>query len=294
MPYLDFLYFALRAVLCGITAVIAVVGLCHCLRCYRSGRPWILPAVGACLLGAAAVLSAYDGIDNVLLRPDAPIPLANWLWYFLFDLVMPIWALLAIKAREGRDRALAELLKLSVTDQLTGALNRRGFHQRAAIAIAQSRRNHGSPTLIMFDIDHFKTINDLHGHGAGDEVLRNLGAVLLASMRSGDLLGRLGGEEFAVFLQDGEENTAISTAERLRVAIRSQVPHPAGPQVLVTVSGGMVPIEVHFEPETALSLAISAADEALYTAKREGRDRIMTAIAAPAPGPGLDVSGAAA
>ena len=281
MPFPDLLYFALRAALCGVTAVIAVAGLRHSLRCSRSDRPWVLPAVGAFLLGAAAALSAYDAIDNVLLRPDAPIPLANWLWYFLFDLVMPIWALLAINAREDRDRALAELLKLSVTDQLTGALNRRGFHERAATAIAQSRRNRGSPSLIMFDIDHFKIINDLHGHGAGDEVLRNLGAVLLDSMRSGDLLGRLGGEEFAVFLQDGKESTAVSTAERLRVIVRTQVPHPAGPRKLVTVSGGIVPIQTHFEPEAALSLAISAADEALYAAKREGRDRIMSAVAAP-------------
>jgi hypothetical protein len=126
-PVPDLLYFLLRAALCGVTAVVAAAGLRHSSHCRRTGHPWVLPTIGSCLLGAASVLSAYDAIDNVVLRPDAPIPLANWLWYFLFDLVMPIWAALAIRARQERNRALEELSNLSVTDQLTGTLNRRAF-----------------------------------------------------------------------------------------------------------------------------------------------------------------------
>jgi diguanylate cyclase (GGDEF)-like protein len=281
LPLTDLLYLGLRVALGGITVGVAAICLRYVLRSKRNGQTWTLLAVGCFLLSAAAVLSAYDAVDNVVLRSNASIPLVNWLWYFLFDLVMPIWALLAVWAREDRDRAYAELSKLSVTDQLTGALNRRGFFDRAVTSIAQSRRLGGSPAVIMLDIDHFKAINDSYGHGAGDEVLRSLAKVLQATIRPGDSLGRLGGEEFAVFVHDGSEGTATSTAERLRSVVRTRVPHPAGSANRVTVSVGVAAMPNSFEPETALSLTITAADEALYSAKHEGRDRIVTAIVRP-------------
>ena len=284
LPLPDLLYLGLRVLLAGVTAGVATMCLRYVLKSRRNGQAWALPAVGCFLLGAAATLSAYDAVDNVVLRPNDPIPMANWLWYFLFDLVMPIWALLAIRAREDRDRAYEELSKLSVTDQLTGALNRRGFFDRAVASIAQSRRLGGSSAVIMLDIDHFKAINDGYGHGAGDDVLRSFTRVLLSTIRAGDLLGRLGGEEFAVFVHDGSEDAATSTAERLRSAVQTGVPHPAGPGNLVTVSAGIAATRNGFEPETALSLAVAAADDALYSAKRAGRDRIVTAIVGPASG----------
>jgi diguanylate cyclase (GGDEF)-like protein len=111
-------------------------------------------------------------------------------------------------------------------------------------------------------------------------------------MRTGDLLGRQGGEEFAVFLRDGTESAAATMAERLRVTVRDDVPHPSGPRERITVSGGVAPVPRHFEPEAALSSAISAADAALYVAKRDGRDRIVTAVPVPAAQLRLDATGA--
>jgi diguanylate cyclase (GGDEF)-like protein len=201
---------------------------------------------------------------------------------FLFDLPLPILALLLIAAWRGRDRALAELSRLSVTDELTGALNRRGFLERAATSIAQAQRSGLPAALIGFDIDHFKAINDGYGHGAGDEVLRNIAKVLLLAMRPGDLLGRLGGEEFAVLLYDSTVAAGVSIADRLRVEVRMSVAHPAGAGRQVTVSGGVASAHGAFESETALSLALTIADKALYAAKREGRDRIVAAQAADA------------
>ncbi len=238
-----------------------------------------MATVGSILLVAGAGLSAYDAIDNVLLSLDAPLTLLSWLWFFLFDALLPLWGMQLIAAWRERDRTLAELSRLSVTDQLTGALNRRGFFDRAVTSIAQARRSDLAGALIMFDIDRFKAINDRFGHGAGDEVLRGVVTVLMAAMRPGDLIGRMGGEEFAVFLHDTTNTAAISIADRLRGGVQSGVIHPAGPGSQVTVSGGVAPIRNSLEPETALSLALSAADEALYAAKRNGRDRVMSAFA---------------
>jgi diguanylate cyclase (GGDEF)-like protein len=272
-------YFWVRIALGCITACVAVLGWRSAYRSARSGHPRVLPAIGGVLLFAAAALSAYDAVDNAIIRPEERVTLASWLWFLLFDLVMPIWAVLAIRAREERDRAIAELAKLSVTDQLTGVLNRRGFTDRGATAIAQSRRLGRSTALVILDIDRFKAINDNHGHAAGDHVLRSFAIILSAALRAGDLLGRMGGEEFAILLYDSAEGAAVTIAERIRGQVRNAPLHPAGSEGRVTVSGGIALVSNQFEPETALLLAMTAADEALYTAKREGRDRIAVAVA---------------
>jgi diguanylate cyclase (GGDEF)-like protein len=277
LPAGDIAYFSLRLVLSILAAAAAAASLRYALEVRRDRQEWRLAAGGCVLLIAVGILSAYDAIDNVLLRPHDPLTLSSWLWFLLFDLPSPIWALLAIAAWRERDRAVADLSRQSVTDQLTGALNRRGFLSRAVPSIAQARRS-GVPTaLIMFDIDHFKAINDDYGHAAGDDVLCGLVTVLSAALRPGDLLGLLGGEEFAVFLHESTGTAAVSIAERLCDQVRSGVVHPAGTGGAVTVSGGVAPVPEHFEPEAALSLALSEADEALYAAKRGGRDRIVTA-----------------
>jgi diguanylate cyclase (GGDEF)-like protein len=279
LPVGDIAYFALRLVLGGLVIVAAVV----CLRFARQARrehwPWRLATAAGILLSAGCALSVCDAIDNVVLRPHDPVILASWTWFFLFDLPLPILALLLIAAWRERDLALAQVLRLSVTDALTGALNRRGFLERAATSIVQARRAGLPAALIMFDIDHFKAINDSYGHPAGDEVLCNVAKVLTATMRPGDLLGRIGGEEFAVFLWDSTVAAGIAIADRLRNHVRTGVTHPAGAGGQVTVSGGVAPAHGTLEPEIALSLTLTVADEALYAAKRAGRDRILGAQA---------------
>lgn len=129
----------------------------------------------------------------------------------------------------------------------------------------------------MLDIDHFKRINDTHGHAVGDDILRAIATVLQAGMRPGDLLGRMGGEEFAVYLPDTSPDMAASIGNRLRTDIRYGVDHPSGGGTSVTLSGGVAPMQTTFEPEAALSVALSTADTALYAAKQQGRNRIATA-----------------
>jgi diguanylate cyclase (GGDEF)-like protein len=280
LPAGDIAYFSARLVLGGVAVAAAAASLRYALQARRDRLEWRLAGAGCVLLVAAGVLSAYDAVDNALLRPHDPITVASWLWFVLFDLPLPIWALLLIAAWRARDRALAELSRLSVTDQLTAALNRRGFLNRAVPSIALARRSGQPSAVIMFDIDRFKAINDDYGHAAGDDVLRGLVSVLSAGMRPGDLLGRLGGEEFAVFLHDAAGATAVSIAQRLCDQVRTGVAHPAGAGGVVTVSGGVAPVPADFEPEAALSLALTSADEALYAAKRGGRDRIVVSRAA--------------
>ena len=281
-PIGDIVYFALRLGLSGLVAAAAAICSRFAWQARRDHWPWRLAGAGGALLAAAGALSTYDAIDNVLLRPHEPVILASWLWFILFDLPLPILALLLIAAWRECDRAMAEVSRLSVTDALTGALNRRDFLERAAISIAQAQRSGLPAALIMFDIDHFKAINDGYGHAAGDEVLRNVARALLLAMRPGDLLGRLGGEEFAVLLYDSTVVAGVSIADRLRVDVRTGVTHPAGAGRQVTVSGGVAPAHGAFESETVLSLKLTIADEALYVAKREGRDRIIAAQAADA------------
>ena len=170
----DIVYFALRLVLSGLVVAAVASSFRFARQARRERWPWRLAAAGGVLLAAAGTLSVYDAIDNVLLRPHDPVVLASWLWLFWFDLPVPILALLLIAAWRQRDQANAELSRLSVTDALTSALNRRGFLERAATSIAQARRSGLPAAVIMFDIDHFKAINDGYGHRAGDVVLRNV------------------------------------------------------------------------------------------------------------------------
>jgi diguanylate cyclase (GGDEF)-like protein len=273
----DIVYLAFRLTLSGFVIMAAVACLRAAARARHDSRPWHVAAAGGVLLILAGVLSVCDLYDNLVLRPHEPISLSSWLWLLLFDSLVPIWSFMLLAAWRERDRALVELSRLSVTDQLTGALNRRGFLDRAARSVAEGRR-HGRPAaVIMLDIDHFKRINDNHGHAVGDEILRAVATVLQAGMRPGDLLGRLGGEEFAAYLPDSSSDMAASIGNRLLTDIRSSVPHPSGGEASVTVSGGVAQLHATFEPEAALSIALTSADTALYAAKQQGRDRIVAA-----------------
>src|SRR3954468_22172484 len=118
-----------------------------------------------------AGLSLFDGIDNYAFRSLDPITTASWLRLLFIDLPMPVLALLLVHVRKQQDKLMAELERLSVTDQLTGVFNRRGFVERAVLMIAQGRRSSIAIAVLMFDLDHFKSVNDGFGHAAGDAVL---------------------------------------------------------------------------------------------------------------------------
>ncbi|MHB1571561.1 MAG: sensor domain-containing diguanylate cyclase [Solirubrobacteraceae bacterium] len=168
----------------------------------------------------------------------------------------------------ARRRYEQELERLATTDPLTGLANHRAFHERLGSEAARAMR-HGRPlSLAILDLDHFKLVNDRYGHPAGDEVLREIAARLLRLARAGELIARVGGEEFAWVLPDSDADGAVAAAERARAAIRGTPVPPAG---TVTVSAGVCDL-AHASDVTSL---YRHADEALYLAKRGGRDRTI-------------------
>ncbi|HEV8401384.1 MAG TPA: diguanylate cyclase [Gemmatimonadales bacterium] len=167
--------------------------------------------------------------------------------------------------------------KLSRTDDLTGLNNRRAFTELAKRALEQARR-YGRPlALVMFDIDHFKHVNDTYGHAAGDRVLQALAQAIRGAARDPDIAGRLGGEEFALLLPETSGPEAVTLAERLRRVVGGiGVPHD-GATISFTCSFG---VAARQEDVAVLDTLLNRADEALYRAKRQGRDRISLDVSA--------------
>ena len=231
---------------------------------------------GAALLGAAALLSAYDGIDNVLLRPHEPILASSWIWFGVFDVALPIYAWLLIRTLRERNGLLLELQQLSITDPLTGALNRRGFLDRAATSIAQGHRANQSMVLVVLDLDDFKAVNDAFGHDAGDTLLKTIVQAVSQELREGDLLGRLGGDEFALLVVNSELLAAVDVVKRSLARAKNAIRQLRG-GAEVDVSAGLAPVENLGHASNAAAQALATADEALYAAKRAGKSRIVTA-----------------
>lgn len=162
-------------------------------------------------------------------------------------------------------RELDSIRRLALFDGLTGVLNRRGFFQVA-------ERLEGERATLMLDIDHFKRINDTYGHASGDEVLREIAARIQLALRGDDLVGRYGGEEFAVVLPDVGLGVAVVVAQRLRHQINATpVVLADGTEVVVTASIGVA------VGEQELGALLDIADRGLYMAKRQGRDRVEVA-----------------
>ncbi len=171
-----------------------------------------------------------------------------------------------------QDRALRQIERLIEIDVLTGLLNRRGFDERLRRLL--SRGAPRPPLLAVLDVDHFKRINDTHGHAVGDAVLSGVGARLHEALRPLDLAVRLGGEEFAVIWLNPESGGELRLGERLREAIGGQAFQTAAGPLAVTVSVGVAHA---LGPEEAPEALFSRADAALYEAKRGGRDRVVLA-----------------
>ncbi|UTH72817.1 diguanylate cyclase [Chromobacterium sp. IIBBL 290-4] len=173
---------------------------------------------------------------------------------------------------QEKQRLIDELTEVSRLDFLTGLPNRRAFTQSAQAEIARAWRCGDTITLILFDIDHFKQVNDNHGHDAGDAVLVHIAATIAAECRESDLIGRYGGEEFIALTTCGGEAAGLSLAERLRAAIEaSPLQLPGGQSLSVTASFGAASLS---DANHSLELLLVAADHALYSAKRLGRNRV--------------------
>ncbi|HXE79328.1 MAG TPA: diguanylate cyclase [Vicinamibacterales bacterium] len=179
---------------------------------------------------------------------------------------------LALELEAGIERAhtherFTALSRLALTDPVTGLTNRRGGEEALAREVARARRS-GSPlSLVLFDIDHFKSINDQAGHAVGDRVLRGISDILSASQRGSDLAMRWGGEEFLVLLPDVGLAGARTFAERVREHVQNLVVADAG---RITISAGVAELRLDEDPAAALRRA----DANLYKAKAAGRNRV--------------------
>jgi len=164
-----------------------------------------------------------------------------------------------------------DLQRLAHLDALTGLPNRRSLLERSEQMRAHAARHKEPLALLMIDVDHFKQVNDQLGHGRGDEVLIAIVKACMAELRAEDLLGRIGGEEFAALLPQCTGAGAHLVAERMRHKVESlALPHPNGAHVTVCVGVS----EVVPDAERAIEVALEAADSSLYEAKRSGRNRV--------------------
>jgi diguanylate cyclase (GGDEF)-like protein len=202
-----------------------------------------------------------------------------------FDIVGTlVFVLLAIAAstllgrviETSNRRAFAldlELHRDARTDSLTGLDNRRAMEERGPIEMKRAQRFGTPVSLILCDLDHFKAINDKHGHEAGDAALRTVARVLRGALRETDVLGRWGGEEFMAVLVDTTARPAVEIAERMRVAVNAakfdDLPDGA------TISLGVSTVDQVTIPGAAWDSLIREADQLLYQAKKEGRNRVI-------------------
>jgi diguanylate cyclase (GGDEF)-like protein len=170
------------------------------------------------------------------------------------------------------------LQKVAVTDVLTGAYNREFLQQRLPLEIEKAIAGESSLSVAMLDVDHFKAVNDRHGHDVGDEVLAEVAVRLRSAIRADDLLVRYGGEEFLIVLPRAEAGRAWEVAERMRVRLGDRPFEVGAIELGIEASVGVAQLRVHDRAaaETAHEL-IRRADAALYTAKARGRNRVEVA-----------------
>jgi diguanylate cyclase (GGDEF)-like protein len=206
-------------------------------------------------------------IGSILVSHDAPLSKTEWR--------RAIESISQAAPSLSNLRTLAIAEARAATDALTGLPNRRTLDDTLKRMIAQAGRTVSPLSAILFDLDDFKKINDLHGHEKGDEVLAAIGAVVSTSLRQSDLAGRSGGEEFLVILPDTDRHGALALAEKLRAAIAGlAVP---GVEQAVTGSFG---VATYPQDGTDPAGLVRFADRALYRAKSNGKNRVEVAVAA--------------
>jgi diguanylate cyclase (GGDEF)-like protein len=245
-------------------------------------------AIGLAVFAALLVVST--GAERQGLIPYAPLmlpeaftggrPHSSWILslgvipFLGSTLILAFFALVVVQWQD-RERRLAELCQ---TDYLTGVDNRRSFMDNAETEFMRAQRYGKSLAVILVDVDHFKRVNDSHGHAIGDEVLKIVAKTLAGQMRRHDLAARYGGEEFALLLAETSQEEAQIVAERCRGLIESLAlvrPGDVGEPVRVTVSLGIAALP--HPGVDRIERLIDVADAALYRAKSEGRNRVAIA-----------------
>ena len=216
------------------------------------------------------MLCVLGPLPMLLFGNADPVQIVQYLLY------MAIAIALSAVLRAFMERTLFEQFQLerrlrerANTDDLTGLLQRNRFLELAQQTLDENHRRRQPVCVLYLDADHFKQLNDDHGHAAGDAVLIELAAVLRTHARGVDLIGRIGGEEFAVLLPELDLDRTCARAERLREAVR-HIQRPDGP---LTISTGVTDCRC---PGEKIETVLARADQAMRQAKREGRDRIVS------------------
>lgn len=226
----------------------------------------------AAIIGAFGVLQLLAGLVALTLGTE-PAATTTQIYYHLNFVGMPaaytgmgLFVVLMIASDIAE-----QLREVARQDQLTGLQNRRGFGEQSALAYASARRESTPVAIIMADIDHFKAINDSHGHQAGDEALRHFSNLLARKRRTTDIVGRVGGEEFALILPGADLETAIRISSELCDLVNDEPANYGDQKIEMTASFGVAALSVK---DTCMTDAITRADAALYRSKQRGRNRI--------------------
>lgn len=207
------------------------------------------------------------------MKPLQPIAPGALLGVFLFNLsvVFVMFGYLSFFYLTMVTSANRKLRRMAITDSLTGLFNRRHMTHLVERELARFQRNGHPVAFIVLDIDHFKSINDEHGHETGDHVLEDVASIIKAQLRTQDLVARWGGEEFLAVLPDTNLQNAQVSAERVREALLTQDwLAPNGKRIDITISAGVS----EFRRDDDLNSAINRADRALYRSKDGGRNRV--------------------
>ena len=184
------------------------------------------------------------------------------------------WLPLAVTERSQAEQRASDLETLAAVDFLTGVYNRRHFETLAHAELARCQRYMRPLSVMMIDIDHFKTVNDQFGHAVGDRVLKSVADLCRAAKRDSDIVARVGGEEFAIMLPETTEAATMQFAERLRRLARDCALAANGEEIPVTISVGIAGGSMR---TSGIESLMRDADHALYQAKRSGRDQIVAA-----------------
>jgi diguanylate cyclase (GGDEF)-like protein len=269
----------IAAPLYGITVISAMIGAARPMGTTPYFYLWPV------LMAAYFYAPRYVGICVAWMSATLAVALA----FFSTDLIRPIMfigittsvglvAALVTLMRRHQDTLLDDLYRASTTDSLTGLLNRRAFESAFEREVGRAARSRLSLSLVLFDLDHFKTINDVYGHAGGDKALQRFSVLLQSEQSDGDLVARIGGEEFAVALFDADGHEAQAFAERLGRRLRHETLEGDCP---LSVSAGVTTMN----GDAKLSDFMLLADRALYAAKASGRARTVRWDDGPVVGP---------
>jgi diguanylate cyclase (GGDEF)-like protein len=219
------------------------------------------------LIGTYSTFTGSTGQDTVP-------PLTSLFGFIYFESIVFALATSVFILALVKERREAVGITAARTDSLTGIANRAAFLESAGRVLERCRRDSAPVSVMMFDLDRFKAINDRHGHAVGDAVIREFCVIAAAALRPNDVFGRMGGEEFAVVLPGSSIEASYVRAERIRASFAEGCRFVRNHQVNATVSGG---VSVSMNAEQTLEALLEHSDAALYGAKTEGRNRIKRA-----------------